>query len=103
MKKWSQRRPRSLNVPPLGERREDVEPLVRFYLDHYNRRYKLKKRLHPEVVRLFQGYAWPGDVRELQHLVGRLVVSSPREVTTLQDEVLRDYFGEEDKKVWVGL
>lgn len=84
----------SLNIPPLRERREDIEPLVRFYLDHYNRRYKLKKRLHPEVLRLFQGYAWPGNVRELQHLVERLVVSSPTEVITLQDETLRDYFGE---------
>lgn len=34
----------SLNIPPLRGRREDIEPLVRFYLEHYNRRYKLKKR-----------------------------------------------------------
>lgn len=84
----------SLTIPPLRERREDIEPLVRFYLDYYNRRYQLKRRLHPEVLRLFQDYPWPGNVRELQHLVERLVVSSPHEVITLQDEVLRDYFGE---------
>ena len=62
-------------LPPLRERREDVEPLVLFFLHRYaeqNRREM--RRVHPEAMRLLRDHDWPGNVRELQNYVERAVI-----------------------------
>jgi two-component system response regulator AtoC len=62
-------------LPPMRERREDVEPLVLFFLHRYaeqNRREM--RRVHPEAMRLLREHDWPGNVRELQNYVERAVI-----------------------------
>jgi DNA-binding NtrC family response regulator len=62
-------------LPPLRERREDIEPLVLFFLGRYaeqNRREM--KKVHPEAMRLLREHDWPGNVRELQNYVERAVI-----------------------------
>ena len=62
-------------LPPLRERREDVEPLVLFFLHRYaeqNRRDM--RRVHTEAMRLLREHDWPGNVRELQNYVERAVI-----------------------------
>jgi two-component system response regulator AtoC len=62
-------------LPPLRERREDVEPLVLFFLNRYaeqNRRDM--RRVHSEAMRLLREHDWPGNVRELQNYVERAVI-----------------------------
>jgi two-component system response regulator AtoC len=65
----------TIRVPALRERKEDVAPLVRHFVDKYRRRYKggLEK-VPDEVMSRFHDYDWPGNVRELENLVRRLVV-----------------------------
>jgi len=81
-----------IHIPPLRERPRDIIPLTRLFLNKYNKRYNLEKKIAPEVLRSFEAYGWPGNVRELENLVERLVVCADREVITLQDEVLAGYF-----------
>jgi len=81
-----------IHIPPLRERPRDIIPLTRLFLNKYNEKYKLEKKIAPEVLRSFEVYGWPGNVRELENLVERLVVCTDREVVTLQDEVLAGYF-----------
>ncbi|HEX8908167.1 MAG TPA: sigma-54 dependent transcriptional regulator, partial [Anaeromyxobacteraceae bacterium] len=65
----------TIRVPPLRERKEDIEPLVRHFGDKYRRRYKGGlDRVPDEVMQRFHTYDWPGNVRELENLVRRLVV-----------------------------
>jgi two-component system response regulator AtoC len=62
-------------LPPLRERREDIEPLVMFFLQRYaeqNRRDM--RRVHSEAMRLLRDHDWPGNVRELQNYVERAVI-----------------------------
>ncbi|HZW30277.1 MAG TPA: sigma-54 dependent transcriptional regulator [Isosphaeraceae bacterium] len=62
-------------LPPLRERREDIEPLVVHFLARYadqNRREM--RRVHPEAMRLLREHDWPGNVRELQNYVERAVI-----------------------------
>jgi two-component system, NtrC family, response regulator AtoC len=62
-------------LPALRERREDIEPLVLFFLQRYaeqNRRDM--RRVHPEAMRLLRDHDWPGNVRELQNYVERAVI-----------------------------
>ncbi len=65
----------TIRVPPLRERKEDVAPLVRHFVEKYRRRYQGGlQEVPPEVMERFQAHDWPGNVRELENLVRRLVV-----------------------------
>ena len=62
-------------LPPLRERREDIEPLVRFFMTRYaeqNRR--AMRQVHDDAMRLLREHDWPGNVRELQNYVERAVI-----------------------------
>ncbi len=65
----------TIRVPPLRERKEDVVPLVRHFVEKYLHRYPGGlDRVPDELMERFQTHDWPGNVRELENLVRRLVV-----------------------------
>jgi two-component system response regulator AtoC len=65
----------TIRVPPLRERKEDIAPLVRHFVEKYRRRYHGGlDRVPDDVMDRFHAYDWPGNVRELENLVRRLVV-----------------------------
>ena len=64
----------NINIPPLRQRREDIVPLLFEVLKKFNAKYGLDKRLTGEVVERLLQYDWPGNIRELENLVERLVV-----------------------------
>ena len=62
-------------LPPLRERREDIPPLVEFFLKRYAEQNRREvRRVHPEAMRLLRDHDWPGNVRELQNYVERAVI-----------------------------
>ena len=62
-------------LPPLRERREDIPPLVEFFLKRYAEQNKRDvRRVSPEAMRLLREHDWPGNIRELQNYVERAVV-----------------------------
>jgi DNA-binding NtrC family response regulator len=65
-------------IPPLRDRRGDVPLLARFYLDLYNSRYHQNVKLMDSGVKAMQEQTWPGNVRQLQHLVERLTILAPQ-------------------------
>ena len=70
-----------VTVPPLRERRSEIPHLSGFFMDRYARRYNRPVReLTPELQQLFQTYEWPGNIRELENMIKRIVI--------LQDEQL---------------
>ncbi|QGP91572.1 Anaerobic nitric oxide reductase transcription regulator NorR [Neomoorella glycerini] len=71
-----------IEIPPLRERKEDILPLARAFLQKYNQRYGLNKQLGEDVFAAFISYTWPGNVRELENLVERLVVTTEEKVIT---------------------
>jgi len=59
-------------IPPLRDRKEDIMPLVEFFIDRYNRRFKKSIRgITDETRRLIQSHNWPGNVRELKNTIER--------------------------------
>jgi two-component system response regulator AtoC len=65
----------TIRVPPLRERKEEIGPLVRHFVEKYRTRYRAGLEEVPqEVMERFHAYDWPGNVRELENLVRRLVV-----------------------------
>jgi formate hydrogenlyase transcriptional activator len=66
-----------ITIPPLRERPEDIEPLVRHYVAKYARRMKKVIATIPaSAMEVFMRYPWPGNVRELQHFMERSVILS---------------------------
>jgi formate hydrogenlyase transcriptional activator len=64
-------------LPALRERREDIPVLVTHFVKLFSRRMgKQVDLIPPEIMAAFQGYSWPGNIRELQNLVERAVILS---------------------------
>src|SRR5712691_3180884 len=66
-----------LTVPPLCERTGDIPLLVHYFLKRYNGRYNLETRLAESGLKAMMDYSWPGNVRQLQHMVERLAILAP--------------------------
>jgi transcriptional regulator with PAS, ATPase and Fis domain len=82
----------SFEMPPLRKRVEDVPLLVSHFLQKYcEKLVKPMKRLTPEVFGLFEAYPWPGNIRELENVIERVVAIEDRETVTagcLPQEIL---------------
>jgi len=65
-------------IPPLRERREDILPLALFFINKVSKKFnKNHIGFSPDVIRLFESYPWPGNVRQMLHEVERLVALTP--------------------------
>ncbi len=70
-----------VTVPPLRDRRDEIPHLTQFFIDRYARRYNRPVRqLSEELQQRFLTYEWPGNIRELENMIKRIVI--------LQDESL---------------
>jgi transcriptional regulator with GAF, ATPase, and Fis domain len=75
-----------ISLPPLRERREDIDPLLRHFLDRQCARYgKPIPEVPIDVSRELRSYTWPGNVRELENVVERAVITSDRGVLRLAE------------------
>ncbi|WHY99321.1 sigma-54 interaction domain-containing protein [Peribacillus simplex] len=70
-----------IHIPPLCERKEDIIPLTYYFLEHFNQLYGTSVRFSPKVLNVFLDYEWKGNIRELENMVERLVVTSDAIVT----------------------
>src|SRR6201997_1280245 len=71
----------NLHLPPLRERRADIEGLVDYFLDYYNRKYNCRARaLSGDMMTTLRKYHWPGNIRELENLIKRYVILGNEEV-----------------------
>src|SRR4051812_6528660 len=70
----------SIYLPPLRNRREDIPPLIDYFLDKYNSVNDRKlRRISREMLSILLRYPWPGNVRELENAIERSVVLSSGE------------------------
>jgi DNA-binding NtrC family response regulator len=65
-------------LPPLCERLGDVPLLAHYFLGKYNERYSQKARLTESGDAALESYSWPGNVRQLQHIMERLTILAPQ-------------------------
>lgn len=75
-----------VEVPPLGERTEDIPLLVEEFVEEFcMKNGHPRKTFDPEVIAAFQAYRWPGNVRELKNMVERLLILSRSERVVVED------------------
>src|SRR3954470_8567929 len=62
-------------IPPLRERADDILPLARFFIEHYNRKFKRNiEGVSDAAARLLMSHDWPGNVRELRNAIERAMI-----------------------------
>src|SRR5712691_881653 len=66
-----------ITVPPLCERISDIPLLAHYFLKRYNERYSLDTRLTETGLKAMEEYSWPGNIRQLQHMMERLTILAP--------------------------
>ncbi|MBX9974590.1 sigma-54-dependent Fis family transcriptional regulator [Cytobacillus firmus] len=78
-----------IHLPPLRERREDIIPLTYNFLNKFNQKYKENKVISEECLNVLTHYSWPGNVRQLENLIERLVIisNSIMQVSDLPDMI----------------
>jgi len=72
-------------LPPLRERREDIPDLLTFFLEKYSRKMGSRPRLHDTVVEALMHYDFPGNIRELEHMIEQAVALVQNGVITADD------------------
>ena len=75
----------SIYIPPLRERKDDILPLVNYYLQKCCSKYGRHTWLSRAVIEELLRYQWSGNVRELSHLIERLVVMTRGEEIVMED------------------
>lgn len=86
-----------INIPPLREREADILPLIKQMLGRINDRYELNKDFTVDVYNALLSYSWPGNVRQLENFIERIVVSTPNdliEIGELSSEMFKGRSGE---------
>jgi len=76
----------TIDIPPLRERTEDIEPLLEYYLKKFS--YELKKiepGFVPEIIEELKKYPFPGNVRELKNFVENSLIHCNNPILTLED------------------
>lgn len=80
-----------IELPPLRERREDIESYVKFFIDKFSQGRNIV--LSDEAMNLLKDYSFPGNIRELENIIERMVLlstSDELQVSSLPKEVYRD-------------
>lgn len=73
-------------VPPLKDRREDIPLLIEHFIEMFASENGMKqKKITSDVIKAFQDYNWPGNIRELKNAVERLMIMVPSDVITERD------------------
>jgi len=74
-----------VKLPPLRERKVDIPPLVAHFTKIFNKKYHKNKSISPGVIEVLMQYDWPGNVRELENVIERIIVTSIKDVITVDD------------------
>ncbi|MCL1809225.1 MAG: sigma-54 dependent transcriptional regulator [Clostridiales bacterium] len=77
-----------VRLPPLRERKDDIEFLASQFLCDLNKKYKSNKRFSSRTLAAFKEYDWPGNIRELKNVVERLVIVSAAVEIDIKKEAL---------------
>jgi DNA-binding NtrC family response regulator len=84
-----------IKLPPLRERADDIPQLAEFFLRRYTARFR--KRIHgitDPTMEMLKKYWWPGNIRELENLIERLVAVTDKEYISEEDLPLEFHFAQ---------
>lgn len=78
-----------INIPPLRERKDDIKPLITYFINKYNEKYNCFKKISKSLMSILEESPWYGNVRELENTIERLIITSKGDLITESDLSLR--------------
>ena len=77
----------SLEIPPLRQRRDDIQPLLDYFLKFFKAKFQLScvEGFAPSALARLLDYAWPGNIRELSHVVQRVVLLGKQRLAGVEE------------------
>ncbi len=79
-------------IPPLRERREDIVPLAKFFIERYcERTGRVVPKLRKETLRKLETCSWPGNVREMENAIERSMILADGDELTAEDLLIESY------------
>ncbi|UCG27846.1 MAG: sigma-54-dependent Fis family transcriptional regulator [Bacteroidales bacterium] len=79
-----------IDIPPLRSRRSDISPLAQFFLEKYGKKYhRSGLEISRDGIRKLVQYDWPGNIRQLQHVIENAVVLSTDNIIRSSDFIFR--------------
>ena len=82
-----------IKIPRLCDRPEDIPALVSHFLNKYGEKFGTRREINESAMDYLKQLQWPGNIRELENSVQRLMISSEGEIITLMD-VMRETHGD---------
>jgi DNA-binding NtrC family response regulator len=80
----------SIKMPPLCERKEDIEPLLQNFIADFSRRYNRNVKGFDEAsMQWMKSYSWPGNIRELRNLVERSIALAESDVLHIDQRAIK--------------
>lgn len=79
-----------LNVPALRDRKGDIKLLSKYFANKISSKYNKKLEIQEEALNILQSYTWPGNIRELENIIERLVVLNDSIITGEQVKEIID-------------
>lgn len=74
-----------IRVPSLSERRAEIPALITFFLNKYGEKFSINRTISEDAVDYLKGCDWPGNIRELENVVQRLLITAKGESITVYD------------------
>ena len=74
-----------IHIPALKERKEDIPPLIEWLTKKHNQRYQKNVILTQDVKSCLRLYEWPGNIREMENFIERLIVTNESGLATAED------------------
>lgn len=74
-----------LNIPPLRDRRDDIFPLTMHFIEKHNKKHKTNKSISARALERLREHNWPGNIRELENTIERLVLVNQGEMIEVHD------------------
>jgi len=90
-----------IRVPSLAERKSEIPSLIRFFMEKYNEKFGIKRSISDEAVDYMKECRWPGNIRELENVLQRLMITCKGETINSYDvmrELHSDLFGKLPKE-----
>jgi PAS domain S-box-containing protein len=83
-----------VQLPPLRDRKEEIPFLIKYFLNKFNSQYNMEKTIKTNALTMLLNYHWPGNVRQLQNVMERLIILSDGSTISPEDilYILGDQF-----------
>ncbi|MEY8001363.1 sigma-54 interaction domain-containing protein [Clostridium sp. Mt-5] len=82
-----------IRILPLRERKDDIEPLINYFIGVFNKKYNFGKVITCGAVDSLKEYRWPGNVRELKNIIERVMIMSAGDKILRSDLPIKEIWG----------